>query len=237
MTRKYLAFDIETAADIPGPDFNWRPHRPIGITCAAIVASDSPQPVVWHAKTEAGAPAARMARDEAREVVKVLVQKAAEGYTIITWNGLGFDFDVLAEESGAAEPCQELALGHVDMMFHIFCEKGFPVSLEKAATAMGILGKLEGLSGWQAPRLWAKGEHQKVLDYVAQDVRIALQVAQTAEAKKSFSWKTQKGTTSSLRLARGWLSVRDALKLPEPDTSWMSNPIPRKSFVSWLGGK
>src|SRR5882724_10843572 len=51
MNRKYLAFDIETAADIPGPDFNWRPHRPIGITCAAIVASDALQPVVWHGKS------------------------------------------------------------------------------------------------------------------------------------------------------------------------------------------
>ena len=40
---------------------------------------------------------------------------------------------MLAEESGSGDPCRELALGHVDMMFHIFCEKGFPVSLEKAA--------------------------------------------------------------------------------------------------------
>jgi hypothetical protein len=234
MTRKYIAFDIETAADVPGPDFNWRPHRPIGITCAAIVASDGHEPIVWHGKTGAGAPAPRMTRDEAREVVQALVQKAAEGYTIVTWNGLGFDFDVLAEESGVTESCRELALGHVDMMFHIFCEKGFPVSLEKAATAMGIAGKLEGLSGWQAPRLWAKGEHQKVLDYVAQDVRVALEVTQTAEKKKSFSWKTQKGTTSSLPLARGWLSVREAMKLPEPDTSWMSNPLSRKHFAGWL---
>ena len=237
MPRKYLAFDIETAADIPGPDFNWRPHRPIGITCAAMVTSDAPQPVIWHGKTDAGAPASRMTRDEAREIVKSLTAKVAEGYTIVTWNGLGFDFDVLAEESGAAEPCRELALGHVDMMFHVFCEKGFPVSLEKAATAMGVAGKLEGLSGWQAPKLWSKGEHQKVLEYVAQDVRVALQVAHAAEGKQSFSWKTQKGTVSTLPLKRGWLSVREALKLPEPDTSWMSDPIPRKNFAGWLAGK
>lgn len=234
MTRKYLAFDIETAADIPGPDFNWRPHRPIGITCAAIVTTEREEPIVWHGKTADGNHAPRMSRDETRAVVKTLVQKAAEGFTIVTWNGLGFDFDVLAEESGAADSCRDLALGHVDMMFHIFCEKGFPVSLEKAATAMGIAGKLEGLSGWQAPRLWAKGEHQKVLEYVAQDVRVTLQVAQAAEKKRSFSWKTQKGTTSSLPLAKGWLSVRDAQKLPVPDTSWMTNPIPRHSFSGWL---
>lgn len=35
MTRKYLAFDIETAKDIPEADFNWRPSRPLGISCAA----------------------------------------------------------------------------------------------------------------------------------------------------------------------------------------------------------
>ena len=237
MERKYLAFDIETAADIPGTDFNWRPHRPIGITCAAVIASDDAQPLIWHGKTDAGQPAPRMSRDESREVVQSLVAKVAAGYTIVTWNGLGFDFDVLAEESGAAEPCRELALGHIDMMFHIFCEKGFPVSLEKAALAMGIAGKLEGLSGWQAPKLWSKGEHQKVLDYVAQDVRVALQVARAAEDRKSFSWKTQKGTTSSLPLKRGWLSVREALQLPEPDTSWMSNASPRTNFAAWLTDK
>ena len=68
MERKYLAFDIETAADIPGTDFNWRPHRPIGITCAAIIASDNAQPIIWHGKTDVGQPAPRMSRDEAREI-------------------------------------------------------------------------------------------------------------------------------------------------------------------------
>jgi hypothetical protein len=236
MSRKFIAFDIETAADIPGTDFNWRPHRPIGITCAAVLASDAADPVVWHARSADGKPAPRMSRDEARAVVKFLTEQAAAGYTIVTWNGLGFDFDVLAEESGAAETCRDLALGHVDMMFHVFCEKGFPVSLEKAASALGIAGKLDGISGWQAPKLWARGEHQKVLDYVAQDVRLALQIANQTEVKKTFAWHTQKGTVSSLPLKRGWLSVRDAQKLPEPDTSWMDKPIPRKNFAAWLSG-
>jgi hypothetical protein len=31
MPRKYLAFDIETAKDVPEADFNWKPHRPLGI--------------------------------------------------------------------------------------------------------------------------------------------------------------------------------------------------------------
>ena len=43
MARRYLAFDIETAKDVPGDDFNWRPHRPLGIACAATLDSDSSQ--------------------------------------------------------------------------------------------------------------------------------------------------------------------------------------------------
>ena len=45
MMRKYLAFDIETAKDIPGEDFNWKPHRPIGICCAAALAEGAKQPI------------------------------------------------------------------------------------------------------------------------------------------------------------------------------------------------
>ncbi|MBS0265982.1 MAG: ribonuclease H-like domain-containing protein [Planctomycetes bacterium] len=235
MSRKFIAFDIETAAEIPGPDFNWKPHRPIGITCAAAIVSGATQPIVWHGHSPDGRPSPRMTSAEARGVVQFLAEQVAAGYTLLTWNGLGFDFDVLAEESDAFATCRDLALGHVDMMFHIFCEKGFPVGLEKAAQALGIPGKLEGLSGWQAPQLWAQGEHQKVLEYVGQDVRVAIDVAARCEAQQSFNWLTQKGTVGTLPLKRGWLTVREALQLPPPDTSWMTRPMHRESFTEWLG--
>jgi len=120
------------------------------------------------------------------------------------------------------------------MMFHIFCDRGFPVALDKAAQAIGIPGKPDGMSGALAPQLWAKGRFQEVLDYVAQDVRIALQVAQMGEERQNFEWVTRKGTKSHMVLHRGWLTVREALDLPEPDTSWMSNPLPRQNFTDWL---
>jgi hypothetical protein len=37
-------------------------------------------------------------------------------------------------------------------------------------------------------------------------------------------------------LPNGWLTVREAWMLPEPDTSWMSNPLKRRDFTSWLPG-
>jgi hypothetical protein len=175
-----------------------------------------------------------MSQGEARNVVRGLVNLVAEGYTLLTWNGLGFDFDVLAEESGSYHECRELALNHVDMMFHVFCDRGFPVKLEKAAQGLGIPGKPPGMSGPLAPQLWAQGHYQDVVDYVIQDVRIALQIALKCERQRRFQWITQKGDSKSMDLPQGWLTARDALRLPEPDTSWMDSPIPRHRLTQWL---
>ena len=236
MSPKYLAFDIETAADIQGPDFNWRQQRPIGITCAAVFPADESEPQVWHGRTNSGAPAPRMSPAEAASLVEFLRAKVEAGYTIVTWNGLSFDFDVLAEESGEPDLCRELAMNHTDLMFHVFCEKGFPVSLANAAAGMGIPGKLENISGEQAPALWARGEHEQVIKYVAQDARVTLEVALASEKRKSFSWRTKAGKIKSFPLNGSWLSVSEALNLPEPDTSWMDDAIPRRQFTAWLQG-
>jgi hypothetical protein len=229
-----LAFDIETAKDIPEADFNWRPHRPLGIACAAALKCDAKEPLLWHGKNKDGTPSQRMSQSEARNVVGELIKLVEQGYTLLTWNGLGFDLDILAEESGAWAECKELALNHVDMMFHVFCDRGVPVALDKAAEALKIPGKPPGISGLLAPRLWAEGRHQEVLDYVAQDVRITLEIALKCDQLRKFQWLTRKGTKSSMDLPQGWLTVRDALRMPEPDTSWMENPIPRHQFTHWL---
>ncbi len=235
MARKYLAFDIETAANVPGPEFNWREHRPLGITCAAALPGDQEEPIIWHGESRDGTPAPQMSQTEARGMVDQLRGMVQDGYTLLTWNGLGFDFDVLAEEADASEVCIDLALEHVDMMFHIFCDRGFPVALDKAAQALGIPGKPPGMSGLLAPQLWAEGKFQEVIDYVAQDVRIALQVAELCEQRGSFTWMTRRGTTGLMPLGKGWLTVSQALELPEPDTTWMSDPLPRSNFTEWLG--
>jgi len=234
MARRYLAFDIETAKDVPGEDFNWRPHRPLGISCAATLASDSTDVRLWHGIASDGAPAGRMTRDDVAGLVQFLSKAVQDGFTILTWNGLGFDFDILAEESAAAGNCHECALGHVDMMFHIVCSMGYPVALDKGAQGMGLTGKPAGMTGFQAPKLWAERRYQEVLDYLAQDVRIAMQIAQVCEERRRFEWITRKGSKSTLQLPKGWLTVREALRLPEPDTSWMSNPLKRRDFMGWI---
>ncbi len=233
MGRKYLAFDIETARQWPdGQD--WRGYRPLGISCAATLPADAQRSTTWHGLTTHDQPADRMSRQDVVKLVDHLAAMVRDGYTILTWNGLGFDFDVLAEESGMSEQCQSLALGHVDMMFHVFCELGFPVGLEAAAQGMGLPGKPEGITGLLAPKMWAGGRRQEVLDYVAQDTRTTLDLATSCEQQGCFRWITRRGQTKRMPLPAGWMDVNSAAKLPEPDTSWMSDPIPRRQFTAWL---
>jgi len=233
MERKYLAFDIETAKEWPdGAD--WKRYRPLGIACAATLPGDSETARPWHGSTGDAQPADRMSRRDAVKLVDHLLRMSRDGYVILTWNGLSFDFDVLAEESGMFKECRSLALGHVDMMFHVFCRLGFPVGLDAAAKAMRLPGKPEGMSGLLAPRMWAEGKRQKVLDYVAQDAGTTLDLARKCEQQRSFRWITRRGTTKQMSLGTGWLTVSAALDLPEPDTSWMTRPLTRDGFTRWL---
>lgn len=236
MNHRYLAFDIETAKEVPGDGSNWRQHRPLGISCAATLASDWNEPRLWFSQTANGSPANQIAIADAKGLRDHLCESAAAGYTVLTWNGLGFDFDVLSEESNSVAICQKCAVDHVDMMFHLLCVLGFPVSLEKAAQGLGLSGKSPCMTGMEAPKFWAEGKHQQVLDYVAQDVRTTLQIAMECDRRRRFDWITQRGMKKSMPLPGGWLAVRDAMRLPEPDTTWMSDPILRASFTAWLSG-
>ena len=231
--RNYLALDLETAKILPDEVGDLLAHRPLGIACAATWTDGDDAPGFIYSTDAAGRPAPSLRREDASAWVDVLLERVAAGHTLLTWNGAGFDFDILAEESGRLEDCRRLALDHVDMMFHLFCAKGFPVGLASAAAALG-LGKTAGMDGAMAPHMWRGGEHQRVLDYAGQDCRVTLQIALAAERAGRFDWITRRGSRSSLDLPGGWLTVRRALELPEPDVSWMDNPWPRSKFTGWL---
>jgi hypothetical protein len=160
MIQKYLAFDVETARAIPEGISDWRSCRPLGISCAAALLADTKELVLW----ESEFPSLQLTQQAAKKVVYDLTRLVERGYTIVTWNGLGFDFDVLAEESGMVDECRRLATHHVDLMFHVLCKLGFGVRLDAAAQGMGLVGKQ--ISGADTPRLWAEGKREEVLPYV-----------------------------------------------------------------------
>src|SRR5439155_6808768 len=139
------------------------------------------------------------------------------GYTLVTWNGVGFDLDILAEESWMIQQCKELAFHHIDMMFHLVCKLGYGVSLDSAARGMNMMGKCGRLNGSVIPRLWAKGKWEEVFDYVSQDVRITMELAKTCEECGYLRWISRSGRRREIRLPSGWLTVEAARDLPEPN--------------------
>ena len=231
--RIYLAFDIETVKEFPEGE-DWRDHRPLGIACAAAYSEHiSQKTVTWCSTTPTGI-ADQMSKPDLQLMVAQLCNITARGYTLVTWNGLGFDLDVLAEESGMTTKCREIALNHVDMMFHLFANKGYPLALSTAATGMGTAGKTEGMDGALAVQMWADGNRQEVIDYCAQDVRSTYELAVACEKRKALHWRSRSDRPQSLFLPEGWLPVRNAMKIPQPNTEWMTDPIPRSNFTSWL---
>ena len=230
--RKYLAFDIETAR-ITEEASDWRSCRPLGISCAATLLAGDNEPVLWHGGDRQN-PNDQMNQQEAADLVHYLAAQVGQGYTLLTWNGLGFDLDILAEESNLLPQCRALVTDHVDMMFHIFCLRGFGVGLDAAARGMDIKGKPEGMTGAKAPVMWAEGKREEVLRYVAQDVRTTLDVALACESVGALRWVSRKGKLRTMKLLEGWLTVEKALELPLPYTAWMDEPWSREEFTGWM---
>jgi RNase H-like protein len=234
VARKYLAFDIETVKVQPANDYDWKSYRPLGISCAATFLSGEDDPLLWHGGANDKRPTKRMNRPQVQGLVGYLEKQVVYGYTVVTWNGLGFDFDILAEESGMLEKCRNLAIDHVDMMFHALRQLGHGISLDSAAKGMGLAGKSENLSGISTPQLWAKGRRKEVLEYVAHDAEITLELAEISESHGLLRWVTRGGRGRKLPLPKGWLPVRLAEKLPITGTSWMWPQWSRARFTAWL---
>lgn len=234
---KSISFDIEIARMIPEGAKDWDEYRPLGISCAATLCTNDLSPVLWYdgpyGNDETLRYGPQMTKSNCQELVRYLEDRYRHGYTSLTWNGFAFDFKILAEESGLVDECKKLALDHVDMMFHFFALKGFPVGLDAACKGMGLPGKPEGMHGGLAPEMWAKGRYKECLDYVSGDVEQPLELARLVEERHALRWVTRKGALASVPIDR-WLTVREALELPEPNTRWMDNPWPRSKFTAWL---
>lgn len=234
---KWLSFDLEIAALIPDDSTDWKQFRPLGITCYALACVSDDGTIVADAGRgmDSETPyAPRMQQWECAQLVYQLMRQVEKGYTLLTWNGLGFDWDILAEESGMHSECVELAMNSVDTMLHFFCEKGFPVGLDAVARGLGLQGKTPGMDGAKAPQLWHDGQYDKVLEYCQQDVRTTLEVALAVEQRHELRWITQKGRLNGIPISR-WLTAREALGLPLPNTSWMTGDrLTREKITAWM---
>ncbi|MBT3322053.1 MAG: hypothetical protein HN392_07175 [Anaerolineae bacterium] len=231
---KLISYDIEISKIIPDFSGNLFEHSPLGISCAAVAHKEVK---FWQGVPE-------LTKEKNQEMVRELMAYAEEGYTFVTWNGCGFDFRLLAEESGMFEECGELALNHVDLMLLVTFTKGWFLGLDKALKGAGIAGKvhelelkdgevLHDMNGGMAPKLWADAEYDAVLTYLRGDVEQTLALAQNIQKTQKVSWTSGRGKPQSASVPR-LMTVKECFTLREPDTSWMSSPPQREDFVRWI---
>ncbi len=230
----WLAFDIELA-DVfelaPGEDLDSR--GPFRIACAA--AADGAQGLWhWYARDGEGQPGGFLDPELAREMLAWLADAQAAGARVTAWNGLSFDLRWLGHAAGDMELARRVALELYDPMFQFFVQRGFPVGLASVAAGLG-LSETKAMDGADAPKRWAAGDTEAVLAYVAGDCRMTAEVARRIEAGGQVRWRTRQGKLSSEPMGE-LRPVRALLDAPEPDTSWMSSPLPRSKFTAWLAG-
>jgi len=231
--NKVLAFDLEIVKDIP-QGANWKDIRPLGISCAASYEEDGTDLFWYHGWQNEEPIAGAMTKEELKPMLEYFKSRQDNGYKLLTWNGLQFDFDVLAEESGEYELCKELAMNHIDMMFQIFCIKGFPLGLNTVAHGLGLQGKTEGMHGDLAPQMWANSleDRNKVLEYVKQDAKTTFEVYAESSKCKAITWISKSGKLQYISIPF-WKSVIECLEIPLPDVSWMAKPLLRADFLEW----
>jgi hypothetical protein len=234
MATKIAAFDLEIARIMPADAGDLWQYSPLGITCAGIAYSDG--------RYEHFHDSPQLSVDGCSALVDHLINLQADGWTLVTWNGCGFDFRVLAEESGRKADCALLAMRHVDLMLHVTFRKGYFLGLEKALTGARLAGKQHGVTlpdgrvidriGPAAPALWAEGHQEIVLRYLRQDCEQTLALALDVARRKRIDWTAASGSPQSVAIP-ALASVEECYKLPEPDVSWMRTPPKRAEFMGW----
>ncbi|MCE9594074.1 MAG: hypothetical protein K8S98_07770 [Planctomycetes bacterium] len=230
---KRLSFDLELASvfDLqPGQDL-WA-HAPFDLAVVAI-ATDRDEVRHWYEIGADGKPARCLSKSHARDVLAFLRDAQRSGVQVCAWNGVSFDARALGETAGDYALAAEVALDMIDPMFQFFQQRGFLIGLAKVAEGLGLPQK-KLMLGADAPKEWARGNHQGVLDYVAGDCRLTNAVIARIEERRVVRWRTAKGTVSEEPMPR-FLSARELLRLPPPDTSWMKErPLKRERFYEWM---
>lgn len=233
---KLIAFDIETANTDPNA---LKEGQQLGISCAALLVEGQDEPMFWH-----GPPGLPCGRRQLVNLVETMLSFVDDGYQIVTINGCGFDFRVLAEESGLVAECRWLAERHVDLMLIPLRRRGWPVGLEAFAVGSGVEGKLKtvrlkngdvisDMTGAKAPQLWADGEQSAVLAYLADDVRVTLDVARVARDSYVLRWVSRKGAPYMERVPVPLPSAAEVLRWKQVDQSWLDNPMNADALMDW----
>ena len=239
---KLASFDIEISDTLSSPgEPTWPPH----ISCAAIALSDPDEAdgVIFYS---ADPDSEYMTPAQVAAMVDNMAFYVSHGYKILTWNGVAFDFPVVAANCPGVSAYKALDIAyssHIDMMLLVSFQTGYRLGLDAALLGAGLAGKkhsvtlkdgtpLTDMSGAKAPELWRAGERMAVLDYLHDDVTQPLLLAEYIEKRNVIYWTSKKGRPMAVSIP-GLLTVEEAYyQLPEPaDLSWLTDPIQREEYI------
>jgi len=230
-----VSFDIEIANVFtlaPGEDLERYAPFDISVAAAATYGGSVRH---WHARDASGKPTGILDARLAREVLEYLRGEQRAGTRVCAWNGLSFDLRWLGHVAQDLQLATEVALELYDPMFQFAAMKGFPIGLAAVAEGMGISQK-KLMSADRAPIEWQAGNVQLVLDYVGGDCTLTNQVVAAIEKAGGVKWRTKRGTLSSEPMVR-LRQVKDVMRDPPPDQSWMSEPKPISNYWAWMKRK
>ena len=228
---KLLSFDIELSDLFElKKNEDMEKYAPFHISVAATAVHDGEERA-WYSE-ENGQPALNLTRERAHELLEYLDEMQQKEFMVCAWNGLGFDLKWIGYQADDMVLAARIALKSYDPMFQFFNQAGFPVGLGKVAKGMGILQE-KLMDGAYAPKQWRAGNHQEVMDYCLGDCQMTNLIVRGIQETRQVRWATAKGTISSKPMPR-LKSVEEVIRDPEPDQSWLDNPIPKTKFYKWV---
>jgi hypothetical protein len=155
--------------------------------------------------------------------------------TIVTWNGLAFDFKFLADRT--TEPTDKVKLAwialnrHHDLMLDFMADHGYPASMQSVAAP---LGKTKTWTGAEAAE---STDAAAVLAYCADDVQVLRHIYEAGAAQFWLVRLTATGKrTVWVIRASGYRMAIDCVKAAtvcKPDQSWMTTPINISGTADW----
>ena len=229
-----LSFDIEISDVFElGKHEDMEKYAPFHISVGATSMLDGEERL-WYSTGADGLPELNLTSERTREMLEYLEEMQRQEYAVCAWNGLGFDLKWLGHQAGDMTLAARVALKSFDPMFQFFGLAGFPVGLGAVAAGMGVEQK-KLMDGADAPKRWRAGDYQEVMDYCLGDCQMTNQIVRAIRETGQVRWVTSRGQISAKPMPR-LRTVEQVIQDPDPDQSWMDNPLPKRKFFEWVEG-
>jgi len=161
--------------------------------------------------------------------------------TIVSWNGLAFDFKFLFDRCQCEQTKARLAFAavnrHVDIMFDFMVSNGYPASMQSFATPLGHS------KSWSGAEAATSEDYDAIVAYCKDDVAVLKQIytaglaqgwlARMTKANKKVVWVLHYDQQHGTPYVRNCIDCLNTLGRTPPNQSWMTDPIRIPDTVAW----